>query len=267
MPYCRECGAELDEDAKFCPSCGTPAAELERGLETEGRRSGAVRILLLIFGSIVLLAGFALVVGGGALIWVNTALTDNEGFLSTESRQLETDSYAIVLKRVNIHFGDGIDLGVGSSDIVTIKLTAFSNDPSKNVFIGIAEESDANAYLSRVKYEEISRLRMQGNPLQGFSFSEEYSTHSGNASPDDPASQTFWTVSEYGAGTQTLEWSPETGRYWIILMNEDGSAGVDLTVKAGVRVSLFSMIALGFLVGGVIALIIGGVMVYYGVRR
>lgn len=26
MPYCRKCGAELDEEAKFCSSCGTPVA-------------------------------------------------------------------------------------------------------------------------------------------------------------------------------------------------------------------------------------------------
>jgi hypothetical protein len=26
MPYCRKCGAKLDEDARFCPACGTPVA-------------------------------------------------------------------------------------------------------------------------------------------------------------------------------------------------------------------------------------------------
>jgi hypothetical protein len=26
MPYCRKCGAELDESARFCPACGTPVA-------------------------------------------------------------------------------------------------------------------------------------------------------------------------------------------------------------------------------------------------
>jgi len=24
LPYCAKCGAELKEDAKFCPYCGTP---------------------------------------------------------------------------------------------------------------------------------------------------------------------------------------------------------------------------------------------------
>ena len=26
MPYCHKCGVKLDEDARFCPACGTPAA-------------------------------------------------------------------------------------------------------------------------------------------------------------------------------------------------------------------------------------------------
>ncbi|UCF58887.1 MAG: zinc-ribbon domain-containing protein [Candidatus Bathyarchaeota archaeon] len=30
MPYCRKCGSELKEDAKFCSKCGTPVSERAR---------------------------------------------------------------------------------------------------------------------------------------------------------------------------------------------------------------------------------------------
>ncbi len=30
MPFCKHCGAELKEDAKFCPKCGTPVGAEER---------------------------------------------------------------------------------------------------------------------------------------------------------------------------------------------------------------------------------------------
>ncbi len=30
MPFCKKCGAELKEDAKFCPYCGTPIGAEER---------------------------------------------------------------------------------------------------------------------------------------------------------------------------------------------------------------------------------------------
>lgn len=270
MPYCRECGAELGEDAKFCPVCGAPVTppRVEYGrVEVSRRRWTVGRILALIFGGLILLTGFGLLVGGGALLWVNTDLTDNEGFITTKGHRLERGSYAIVFQHVNIQMGEVVgERGVwkpSPSDFVTIKLTGSSNDPSKNVFIGIAEESDAEAYLSGVQYDEVTRLRVSSSG----SLDVEYKTHSGDTVPSDPASQTFWTVSEHGAGTQTLEWAPETGSYWIVMMNEDGSAGVDLTVNFGARVPMLSTIGRALFAGGVIATIMGGVIVYLGVHR
>ena len=56
----------------------------------------AGKIILLIFGVLVVLGAVALLFGGGALIWANSALTDSEGFFTTKEVELETDSYAIV---------------------------------------------------------------------------------------------------------------------------------------------------------------------------
>lgn len=30
MPYCAKCGADLPEDARFCPACGAPVGPPER---------------------------------------------------------------------------------------------------------------------------------------------------------------------------------------------------------------------------------------------
>lgn len=30
MPYCAKCGADLTEDARFCPACGAPVGPPER---------------------------------------------------------------------------------------------------------------------------------------------------------------------------------------------------------------------------------------------
>ena len=27
MPFCKECGNEIENDVKFCPECGTPVAK------------------------------------------------------------------------------------------------------------------------------------------------------------------------------------------------------------------------------------------------
>ena len=31
MPYCWKCGAEMKEDARFCPKCGAPVGRRVRG--------------------------------------------------------------------------------------------------------------------------------------------------------------------------------------------------------------------------------------------
>lgn len=226
-----------------------------------------MRIVFLIVGSIVLLTAFGFLVGGGALLWLNTTVADDEGFLSIQSQPVETDSHAIIVKHVNVHVAEWGWWRVSSTDVVTIRVRGFSNSPSKRIFLGIAKESDASTYLAGVAYDEITRLGVSGDPFRGFTFEVERTTHLGGALPSGPTSQTFWTASTHGSGTQTLYWSPEDGSYWIVLMNEDGSADVDVTVGVGVKVPVLSTIAASLLFLGILAVIIGGVLIYLSLRR
>jgi len=59
MPYCSKCGAKLDEDAKFCPACGTPAGppviEPERRrIKREKRRPISTLAIVLIILLVIL---------------------------------------------------------------------------------------------------------------------------------------------------------------------------------------------------------------------
>jgi hypothetical protein len=220
------------------------------------------KIVLLIFGIIFLLASVGLLLGGGALVWANSALTDSEGFFTTKARQIERDSYAIVTVPADIDLEAGWHWGWrwDWSNFVTFKVEGSNNDPSKQIFIGIAEESDVKDYLSGVEYDEITEWSIHP-------YKVEYEHHPGSSVPTAPISQTFWTESAHGAGTQTLKWEPETGSWVLVLMNDDGSAGIDLSGSVGVKVSWILGIAIGFLVGGVVALITGILMVYFAVRR
>ena len=94
-----------------------------------------------------------------------------------------------------------------------------------------------------------------------------YTKHSGNSIPLAPTSETFWTASSYGTGTQTMAWETEAGHHSIVLMNDDGSAGVDLSIIYKVKIPLIFGLSVGLLVGGIVVLIGGGFMVYIAVRR
>ena len=67
MPYCWKCGAELDEDAKFCPTCGTSVAPpvtepMKRRIEREKRRPistlAIVLIVILVFAAAAVVLAF-----------------------------------------------------------------------------------------------------------------------------------------------------------------------------------------------------------------
>jgi hypothetical protein len=220
------------------------------------------KVVLLVFGIIFLPVSVGLLLGGGALVWANSSLTDSEGFFTTKDRQIERDSYAIVTQPVDIDLEAGWRWGWhwDWSNFVTFKVEGSNNDPSKQIFIGVAEESDVEAYLSGVEYDEITEWSI--NPYR-----VEYGHHPGSSVPAAPTSQTFWAESAHGAGTQILKWELERGNWVLVLMNDDGSAGVDLSGAVGVKVPWLFGIGVGFLIGGIAALIIGIVMVYFAVRR
>lgn len=218
----------------------------------------AGKIVLLVFGIIVLLLSVGLVLGGGALLWANSALTDDEGFYTTRFVRVDRDSNAIVTEPADI------DLGAAWiwdwSNLVTFKVKGYNDDPSKQIFMGIAEESDLDTYLYDVEYDEITEFSIHPYEI-------DYRYHPGSSRPTAPSSQTFWTSSAHGPGTQSVEWTLETGTYSLVLMNDDGSAGLDLRVAVGAKVPLIFGTGVGFLIGGIVGLIIGFLMVFLAVRR
>ena len=60
------------------------------------------RILLLVFGILALIMAIGLVVGGAGALWANGALTDDEGYFTTETIRIDQDSYAVVTEPTNI---------------------------------------------------------------------------------------------------------------------------------------------------------------------
>ena len=227
----------------------------------------AGRILLLIFGILILLGSVPLLFGGGVLLWVDLALMVDDGFMTTSTYQLERDSYAIVTEPADIDFDEEWNWGWGwhrawnLGDLVTFKVEGRNKDPdpSKGIFIGIAEELNWEAYLSDVEYDVITDISLDP-------FEVVYMNNPGSSVPAAPTSQTFWTANTSGTGTQTLEWQLEKGRYSLVLMNQDGSQGVDLEIALGVKIPLIFGVGVGMVVGGIVALVVGIIMIIFAVR-
>jgi hypothetical protein len=263
MPYCKECGTENDEEAKFCQKCGTP-------LQVTGvvyRRSSdwhASRIVALIFGGFILIIALGLVAGGGVLIWSQTNITDRDGYMISSPAPLTVSSYAIVQNNVNIQIDNGFGAPM-NQNIVSIKITATSNS-GKPIFVGVVSQQSAITYFNGVNIDRVISYHWVPGRMMGSGI-PTYQTIPGGSPPTPPTSQVIWVAQASGSGTQTVTWTPTTGDYWVVVMNADGSKGVDANVQVGARVTILSWIGWGLLVGGILVAMVGVVIIYFGAIR
>src|SRR5215212_8598733 len=96
----------------------------------------------------------------------------------------------------------------------------------------------------------------------GFPETKEHTMHatrpprteavSGDRAPADPAGEDIWSASTSGTGTQSLEWDIEDGDWSAVVMNADGSPGVDVRASAGAGASFLQPLGLGLLGGAVV---------------
>lgn len=211
-----------------------------------------IKLLLALLGITGAIVAAALLIGGGTLLWVDTTMTDSEGFINTKPVELETETYAITTPPAQIEIETPGPIDVGT--LASLRIVAENRDPEKGVFIGVAEATDLDGYLSNVAYAEIVELEMEP-------FEATFVTHSGEAAPQTPSAQAFWTASTSGVGPQTLTWDVESGDYALVLMNEDASQGVEIEAVVGARVPVIRPIGTSLLIGGGIALVFGTLMI------
>jgi len=264
MPYCKECGTENEEGSKFCQKCGTPLQSSGVIYRKDTTQHGA-RILALIFGGFILLIALGLIAGGGVLIWGRTAITDRNGYMITNPVPLSVSSYAIVQNNINIHMDNGWWMNSSNQNIVSLKIVATSNTPTP-IFVGVVSQQSALTYFNNVNIDRLISYDWVSSRTMGSS-QPVYQTIPGGSPPTPPTSQIIWVAQASGSGTQTVTWTPTTGDYWIVVMNADGSKDVDANVQVGARVTILSWIGWGLVIGGLLAALIGVVIIYFGYIR
>src|SRR5512143_3265462 len=115
----------------------------------------AGKVTLLIFGIIVLLISFGAMAGGGTLLWANARYVDKEGFLTSDTLHIKKDSFAVVAGPIEL---DEVALRVlrTMGVITSFEFEGRNNNPSKPIFMGVADQADLENYLSNVSYDEIT---------------------------------------------------------------------------------------------------------------
>jgi hypothetical protein len=224
-----------------------------------GSRGGA--IALIVIGSIVALITIGLLAGGGFLMWADRTQRDANGYLTSSSTRLATSAYAIASTDVTVATGaPGWYVPTGGLGSVRIVATANSATP---LFIGIASSADVQRYLDGVQYAQLQGFTgMRG--FMGMHVGPTYVMHGGGA-PASPASQSIWRAQVSGSGTQSLTWTVSGGHWGVVLMNADGSQSVAADVSVGATAPFLFSLALGLLIGGGVALVVAGALLFGGI--
>ncbi len=217
-----------------------------------GPGMGAGRIVAIILSSVLVLIGLGATVGGSVLAWAN-ASKNADGFLTTSTERFSTPTAALTSDGFTIDI-DGN--GWLADHLGTIRITATSS-ANRPVFIGIAPESDVQAWLSGKAYDQVRDLAV--GP-----FSVRYDRQPGTfAAVAAPGAQSFWEARSRGGATQTLTWPVAEGRWTVVVANADGSPGVTVDARLGAKLPWLGPLSVGLIVGGVV-LMVGGTAAIVG---
>jgi hypothetical protein len=206
----------------------------------------AGRVILIVLGSIGVLFGVAVLAGGGFLLWTDRTQRE-DGYLTTPTERFATPTYALTRTRLEVDT-DGEGWVLNESWLGKVRIRGESSG-DKTLFIGIGPQPEVARYLGTVAHANVQDIDLDP-------FRVRYLSVSGGPPQAPPTEQTFWAASASGVGTQTLTWKVREGDWSVVLMNADGSRGVQADIDLGAKLSFLLWVAIGLLIGG--ALAVGG---------
>jgi hypothetical protein len=217
------------------------------------------RIVLAVLGALCILASLGLGLAGVAVAVPYAVQRDADGYVTSDAVRLETTTYAVTSDEIDLVGAQAerrpSELGLG--DLATVRLRVATR-ADKPVFVGIGREDDVQRYLRDVARAEIADIRVDP-------FAVAYRYQGSGAPSGPPGAQSFWTARVSGSGPQVLDWEPERGRWIVVVMNADGSAGVDVTASAGIKADWLVPLGIGLIVAALVLLFAGTALLVLGI--
>lgn len=186
--------------------------------------------LILIFFSLIC---FSI---GGYIWYMNTQWTDRNGYTISQKIKLNTDSPLIVFSDHSFNLKEEISpilqRVIKPDDFISERWT-IKNNLEKNVFIGIATADKARDYCKLMHYKEADDWDVSTGPWEMKIWVNSYLNHPGADSTQPPGNVNIWLTSGSGKATAGFEKVMVSGDYWVMIMNADGSSGLDVDLDWG----------------------------------
>jgi len=214
-------------------------------------RSAAI-VVAVVLGAV---GAFAAVAGAG-LLWVDGE-KDQHGYIASHDNELSTSTRALVSENLDLDL-NGVGSNVGGDTLGKLRLDVTSRD-GKPMFIGVARTADVDAYVKGAGHAIVRDFDV--SPF----VADVEERAGGPLAP--PADQRFWVTSAHGAGAQSLTWKVRDGDWSVVVMNADGSPGVDTELDAGISLPFLDEAGWGILGGGVLVLVGAAAILLVGRQR
>ena len=219
----------------------------------------AGRIVMIVIGSLLALMGFGLLAGGTAgVIAYGTQRTD--GYFRTGEIRLTSATHAITSDRVDLESEPGeSDWLVDRGTLGSVRLTIDPGAEGPGIFAGIGPTADVARYLDGVSHDVIRDFELSPDRVL-------YRRVGGEAAPAPPGDQTFWAAQVTTTEPDELTWEVESGDWTVVLMNADGSRGVDLDARLGIKIDWLLPALIGIMAVGLVLLAGGTTLIIFGSR-
>ena len=219
----------------------------------------AGRIVVIVVGAILALIGVALLAGGGAgMVAYATQRTD--GYFQTGTVRLATATYAVTSDRVDLQSEPGEDDWlIDRGALGSVRLTIDPGRSGTPVFAGIARTADVATYLDGVSHDVIRDFELSPDRVL-------FRRVPGESTPTPPGEQSFWVVQVTAEQPSQMTWEVESGDWTVVLMNADGSRGVDVDARLGIKVDWLLPALIGILALGLVLLAGGTVLIILASR-
>lgn len=227
-------------------------------MEERPYEEGGGRTVLTVVAGIVALLAAGLLIAGAALLWVS-GQRDSDGFFTAGPYEFTSPTFAISSDGLEV-VADAPRWLFDQDRLATIRIRASGAD--RPLFIGVGPKEDVDRYLADVPHQVATDVGIDP-------FDVQYREAIGRRPPPlPPDGATFWAASSVVQGEGELEWDVESGRWTVVVMAADGSAGIDALLELGAKVDFLVPVGVAMTVGGALFVLIGlGGVVFWLVMR
>lgn len=220
----------------------------------------AGRIVVIVLGCLVGVLGLGLLIVGAVATIAYGVGRDDDGFFRTDEVHLATPTAAITSDRVDLNGDPGdADWLIDRGTLGTVTLNVRPTREDQDLFAAIGPSADVATYLGSVSHDRIEDFDDGGSNIT-------YERQEGSATPEPPGEQTFWVAQMTTSQTDALTWEVESGDWTILVMNADGSSGVDADARVGIKIDWLLPVAIGLMIVGYLLLAGGTVAAVFAAR-